>query len=174
MMSISQLREVAAQVAAWSHGFEPIDWSKYTPDATYLYEGEIAPKERPRRGKNGTFYTPATTKRVEKAVGLWGRKQEFKPVTYPLSVSIMILEQTNDETLTLHSAAGVYYNQKGDVDNFGKLICDALNKIAYRDDKQIVDLNVCRQWSNISGFRMTMRRAGLNKSEYTILRKMLP
>lgn len=38
--------------------------------------------------------------------------------------------------------------KKPDFDNIGKVICDALNKIAYRDDAQIVDAQVRKFYSD--------------------------
>lgn len=37
--------------------------------------------------------------------------------------------------------------KKPDYDNIGKVICDALNKIAYRDDAQVVDAQVRKFYS---------------------------
>ena len=39
--------------------------------------------------------------------------------------------------------------RKPDFDNIGKVICDALNGIAYRDDAQIVDALVRKFYSDI-------------------------
>jgi Holliday junction resolvase RusA-like endonuclease len=35
---------------------------------------------------------------------------------------------------------------KPDADNTAKICCDALNKLAYLDDKQIVDLRIIKEW----------------------------
>jgi Holliday junction resolvase RusA-like endonuclease len=37
---------------------------------------------------------------------------------------------------------------KGDLDNYVKLVLDALNRILYHDDKQIVSLHASKQYSN--------------------------
>lgn len=49
---------------------------------------------------------------------------------------------TGDVVVTIH----VYRARKtGDLDNFQKLLLDALNGIAYNDDKQIVELHAYRR-----------------------------
>lgn len=37
-------------------------------------------------------------------------------------------------------------NKKTDCDNIAKIICDALNRVAYKDDSQIVKLNVMKEY----------------------------
>lgn len=36
--------------------------------------------------------------------------------------------------------------KKPDADNIGKIVCDALNGLAYHDDAQVVDLHVRKFW----------------------------
>lgn len=37
--------------------------------------------------------------------------------------------------------------KKPDVDNIAKVICDALNKVAYKDDTQICELNISKRYT---------------------------
>lgn len=37
--------------------------------------------------------------------------------------------------------------KKPDSDNIAKIICDSLNGIAYHDDSQIVELYICKSYS---------------------------
>ena len=37
---------------------------------------------------------------------------------------------------------------KPDADNIAKIVCDGLNSIAYKDDKQIVSLTVLKVWTD--------------------------
>lgn len=37
--------------------------------------------------------------------------------------------------------------KKPDVDNIAKIICDALNKVAYKDDTQIVELTIIKKYA---------------------------
>lgn len=50
--------------------------------------------------------------------------------------------------------------KKPDFDNIGKVICDALNKIAYRDDSQIVDAQVRKFYSDRPRVVVTIMECG--------------
>lgn len=39
-----------------------------------------------------------------------------------------------------------YHTSRGDIDNLQKLVFDALNGLAYDDDKQIAFVTACKQW----------------------------
>ena len=41
----------------------------------------------------------------------------------------------------------IYPTKKSDADNIAKIICDALNGIAYHDDKQVVELLVSKRYA---------------------------
>ena len=45
----------------------------------------------------------------------------------------------------------IYPTIKPDTDNIAKSILDSLNGIAYLDDKQVVDLRVRKQYSEVPG-----------------------
>ena len=40
-----------------------------------------------------------------------------------------------------------YPMKKPDADNIAKIVLDSLNKIAYEDDKQVVELTVIKRWT---------------------------
>jgi Holliday junction resolvase RusA-like endonuclease len=46
---------------------------------------------------------------------------------------------------------GAYCAKNIDADNVAKIVCDALNSIAYADDRQVVNLKVEKRWGK-SGF----------------------
>ena len=50
--------------------------------------------------------------------------------------------------------------KKPDFDNIGKVICDALNSIAYRDDSQIVDAQVRKFYSDRPRVVVTIMECG--------------
>ncbi|WP_276914074.1 RusA family crossover junction endodeoxyribonuclease [Aneurinibacillus aneurinilyticus] len=81
------------------------------------------PKGRPRFGRNGRAYTPADTLKYEKLIRETAESAGVTPL------------ESND----IHFAVNVYFRNKthGDVDNYVKIAQDALNKVAYNDDKQI-------------------------------------
>ncbi len=85
------------------------------------------PKGRPRFFE-GHVYTPKATKQFEKDVG-WAYIQATAGVPRPLfpegRLWLEVQIRTTQEEI------------RGDWDNYGKAISDALNTLAYTDDKQI-------------------------------------
>lgn len=117
--------------------------------------GKAQAKERPRLGKYGT-YTPYKTKNYEN----WIRTlfiQNYplmKPLESPLKVSIVLnvdiptsISKKKQEEMR---KGLILPTKKPDVDNVAKSILDALNKIAYRDDKQIISLEIKKQYADIT------------------------
>lgn len=45
----------------------------------------------------------------------------------------------------------LFPTKKPDADNIAKVICDALNGMAYKDDKQIVDLHLMKRYAGSKG-----------------------
>ncbi len=142
-----------------------LEWDEF-----YEYAGVVVPKER-ARGKNGQRpYTPAATKKFEADVKAWAKdKVRLRP--YPVAMTIIVYDGTDDPNLVRFSRAGLVYKHKKDLDNIGKAISDALNGVAYKDDRQVVDINVRRRYSRVEGFWLRISRAGLSPHEYeTFLR----
>lgn len=52
---------------------------------------------------------------------------------------------------TLRIAAPTIHAQKPDCDNLLKLVCDALNGVAWRDDAQVATVQVRKHWSTDGG-----------------------
>lgn len=49
---------------------------------------------------------------------------------------------------TLEATEGLIYPQKKpDADNIAKIICDALNNVAYKDDTQIIQLTILKKYA---------------------------
>lgn len=100
------------------------------------------------------FYTPAQTATYERLIrqcyhAAAQAENRFAPTERPLRVEIdAYFAIPKSGTKTMHSL--MYENvlrpaKKPDWDNIGKIICDALNGIAYGDDSQIVEA-VCRKY----------------------------
>lgn len=164
-------RRIAQYVKGYSPEIPKYDFAAYDKRVYDFDECAAVPKERVR-GKQ--FYTPKPTKDFEDKVKVWAKSHDdMLSVTYPIRVSIVIRDFTADLTLRMLGLAGIAYGDHGDLDNYAKAITDALNRIAYRDDKQIVKLDVSRRWSRRVGFHLTIERAGLNRSELSNLRKYI-
>jgi Holliday junction resolvase RusA-like endonuclease len=99
-------------------------------------------KGRARRGAFGRMYTPADTENTENLIKWTFAKQypQFKPIETPVSMKItafFIRAKGNKMIMPM---------LKPDADNTAKVCCDALNKLAYLDDKQIVRLVIEKHW----------------------------
>jgi Holliday junction resolvase RusA-like endonuclease len=99
-------------------------------------------KGRPRMTRSGYAYTPKDTKRYEKEIA-----DLYKGPFFEDGMLKMSLRFTKEGTEMLIERLGL--NKKvaqpvsrltGDVDNYAKSLLDALNGVAYSDDKQIVVL----------------------------------
>jgi len=92
-------------------------------DVAFTVPGIAVAKERHRHDGDHT-YTPRRTREFQDDVGWAAKVARVKPRNGKIAV-------------TLH-----FYGCKGDADNLAKSVLDALNGIAYRDDRQVVELHV--------------------------------
>jgi Holliday junction resolvase RusA-like endonuclease len=95
-------------------------------------------KERPRFA-NGRVYTPKKTLDAEKLIAEHWREYGLPKVDQPCEVE---LEFSNDGINVLIASCPDYVNRKlrGDLDNYVKIVLDALNDVAYTDDKHVVHI----------------------------------
>jgi crossover junction endodeoxyribonuclease RusA len=101
-------------------------------------EGKPTPKGRPRMTKTGHVYTPESTRRAEAALRAAYSGPLFHGlVSVDVNVSkdgygFIIHELSDDEKSSL----------RGDVDNYCKTLLDALNGVAWDDDKQVTRVSM--------------------------------
>ncbi len=100
-----------------------------TEPLRFTIPGVPAPKQRPRRGKGGHFYTPGKTQAYEDAVkghALAGMRrcgwQRTPGGSYALTVRAFLPDR-----------------RRRDGDNIGKVIADGLNGLVIEDDTQIAE-----------------------------------
>lgn len=114
---------------------------------SFSVPGRPRGKERPRVAPGQQRpYTPASTVAAEKevrALYLQARRQEDRrPLTGPVALTITAVFQIPSSwPKALRETAargGLPYTGKPDRDNIEKLVCDALNGVAWMDDAQIV------------------------------------
>ncbi len=117
--------------------------------------GDIKGKARPRVNTyTGNAYTPTNTKDYENLI-----KQYFK-IKYPryeplegrIAVKIEayfdIPKSTSKKDKKLIEDGILSPTKKPDIDNIVKIILDALNKMAFKDDNQITKLEVEKLYGN--------------------------
>lgn len=146
-----------------------IGWAFADDKEVAVYEGEVIAKERARKGKSGGMFTPPATRAFEKSVREWGA-QHFTPVSYPIKVDLIIWEEG---TLEQVRTGALTYNMKQDLDNKVKAVMDGLNKVAYKDDRQIAQITATRKFALEGGFYISIHRCGLSKTEYSNFLKFL-
>ena len=114
--------------------------------------GKVQAKQRPRF--NGKYtYTPERTVAYENWVKTCylEKYRGQKPLEKPLKVSIIayydIPKSTSKKKRQQMLDDNIFPTIKPDTDNIAKSILDSLNKIAYLDDKQVINLNVRKYYS---------------------------
>ena len=123
----------------------------------FIVEGDPVGKQRPRfNGRTRTTYTPRKTKHYEtlirKAYEDTGGSMLDGYISLSLDVYFAI-----PKSYTKGKRLACEHNinrpaKKPDIDNVLKAVMDALNGVAYEDDKQVVEV-ICRKWySQSTGF----------------------
>jgi len=125
---------------------------------TFTVPGAPVPKARPRVTRHGT-YTPAKTKDYEAKVAILAKKamleQGFKLTRDAVELRIdFYLPRPQSHYGTGRNKAiikdqykDIYHITKPDLDNLIKSIKDALNKIAWKDDSQVMDIRATKDYS---------------------------
>lgn len=118
-----------------------------------IFKIRPVPKGRPRasgRGKYITMYTPPKTKAFESELAQKA-KQVFKEPSDSLLIANVGFYLKPAETISnkrKKALYGKYFDHKNtDLDNLQKSFFDALNKIAYKDDWQIVEVHAFKKYA---------------------------
>jgi Holliday junction resolvase RusA-like endonuclease len=109
----------------------------------FVINARPQPKERSRTAKRGHHYTPQRTVNFELTVAAEFRLQHpfHELFTGPLGLSVDI-QFAKPKTV----AKGYWHTNPGDASNIVKAIEDALNKVAWVDDRQVADLRSIKHW----------------------------
>lgn len=120
----------------------------------YRYTIEIntrpTPKARPRLSKFAV-YTPKKTADYEKLIAYeW--KRRYKDLVLKNAVKLDLLFCFKKAK----SCKKDYHTQRPDLDNLEKAILDGLNKVAFVDDCQVVELNSKKVFSDTDKIVITV------------------
>lgn len=114
--------------------------------ASVFIEGPPVPKARPRV-VNGHTYTPKRTKAYEDRIG-WAWREQIPAWFFygNICVSLRVWEEPRSP------------QKQGDVDNYIKVALDALNGIAFKDDRSVirVEAEVTRNSTDRAGMLITV------------------
>lgn len=120
-----------------------------------LIPGKPLGKQRPRVLKNGTTYTPKKTVNYETLIKeLYATEYRLeKPKEGPLKMKITayfpIPKSVSKVKATSMERGHIRPTKRPDVDNIIKIVADALNGLAYKDDSQIVSCCLEKYYSSI-------------------------
>lgn len=125
--------------------------------ALFTVPGEPVGKGRPKFSTAGGFakaYTPKKTVNYENLVKMSFKEHcgDSNQLEGPLAVVIdayySIPKSVSKKKSKQMMEDAIMPEKKPDCDNIAKVILDALNKIAYKDDAQVVDLTVHKHYEN--------------------------
>lgn len=116
--------------------------------------GEIVGKARPRMNtRTGRAYTPTNTKMYEYALRQWFIREYpyFKPIETRVKVTIIayfdIPKSTSRKKEAEMLSESISPTKKPDIDNIIKIILDAMNKFAFKDDTQVTKLEIEKKYA---------------------------
>ena len=137
-----------------------------TMQVCFTVEGEPKGKGRPRFRRTKNFvqtYTDAKTKSYEQqikdaAIRAMG---ESEPLETPLSVFLYVrfsVPKSYSKQRTKDCLSGKEkHTKKPDIDNVAKQILDSMNDVVYKDDTQVIFLNVKKLYSTVPGVDILVR-----------------
>lgn len=134
----------------------------------FCVEGEPRGKQRPRVA-NGHAYTPFETRQYEDAVRL--KYMASGGFMFPARVQMKIVayyripKSATKEERKLMLCGDIKPTRKPDVDNVLKIIADALNGVAYKDDSAINAVHIEKRYWEIPSVDVWLTDEGLGAIE---------
>lgn len=116
---------------------------------TFVIPGKPFAKQRPRFSRrNGRAFTPKETVSFEQAVGALAAQHFPQPLAGPVRIKVAATFEPAASWSKKKTAEHVNrpHMQRPDLDNIVKAISDGLNRIAYADDGQIVQVEASKIW----------------------------
>lgn len=117
-----------------------------------VVEGKIKGKARPRfNTKTGRAFTPGDTITYENWIKCCYQEQDGKFIDGPVKARIEVYYKipksyTKKRVQAIRDGLEMPL-KKPDSDNIAKIVLDSLNKIAFDDDAQVVELIVVKRWT---------------------------
>ena len=126
--------------------------------------GKVQAKQRPRFSKSGIVYTPKETRVYEDFVRVcysdYANQYQWEPYDGQLRAEIEVFIQVPKSDSKLKKQAKIIGEIrptiKPDCDNLAKSILDSLNGLAYRDDKQVIELSVKKFYAEQSEVKVKL------------------
>ena len=126
--------------------------------------GKAQAKQRPRMGRSGIVYTPKETLVYENYVKMcysdYAKQFGWLPYENQVRAEIEVLvavPKSDSKTKKKAKIEGMIRPAvKPDCDNLAKSILDSLNKLAYHDDRQVVELFVKKYYAENAEVRVRL------------------
>ena len=117
--------------------------------------GELVGKARPRMNtRTGRAYTPTNTKLYEYSLRQWFIREYpyFVPIESRVKVTIIayfgVPKSTSKKKAAEMIAGNISPTKKPDADNIIKIVLDAMNNFAFKDDTQVTKLEIEKKYDN--------------------------
>lgn len=115
---------------------------------TFFVDGKPQGKGRPRFARN-VVYTPKQTLEYEKLIAsCYSGDMLQGPLFVDITAFFSVPKSYSKAMKTAIKNGEITPTKKPDADNIGKVVMDALNGVAYEDDKQVIDLRVSKKYSS--------------------------
>ena len=125
-------------------------------------------KERPLFTRRGGFVraiTPKQTREYENIIRLFAQKEMKALKAKPLQCAVVVMIDAYRSIPKSYSKLKrekaikneIRPTTKPDADNIAKLVLDALNEVAYIDDKQIISLSVQKYYAEKPRIEITIK-----------------
>ncbi len=146
----------------------------------FVVKGEPVAKARPRlRGRGYGAYTPQKTVDYEdyikaeyiRQVKEFRAKPAFEAsdcIGISVDAYFTIPKETSKKKIEYMNKGLIRPTKKPDWDNVGKIVSDALNQLAFYDDKQIVDASVHKYYSSVPRIEVTLYKYPCFNANMTI------
>ena len=122
-------------------------------DYIFKVNGQPKGKGRPRFTKNGHVYTPESTRIYEEEIKI-RYKEKYKNEMLDGNIAVEVFINKKPASYLgiskYNKLLGKYCNIKPVTDNVVKAVLDALNGVAYADDKYVVELYAVKKYASES------------------------
>lgn len=135
----------------------------------FVVPGEPQGKGRPRFSRAGEFirtYTPEKTANYENLIKVEYQRQclgrkfpDGTPLDMRITAYYSIPKSASKKKRAMMLQHRIRPMKKADWDNIGKIVCDALNGLAFHDDAQVVDAQVRKFYSEDPRVVVTIQEA---------------
>jgi Holliday junction resolvase RusA-like endonuclease len=139
--------------------------------ASFAVYGPPQGKGRARSTRTGHHYTPAETVGYETRLAWMFRQAapDWVPLDGPVRLTIGVVYDVPESWSKRKQKAaldgGILPTVKPDWDNIGKIVSDALNGVAWKDDKQITSAVVTKWYGIQAALRITVQEVGPYKED---------